>query len=47
MTGFARASGSDGAAGWSWEVKSVNRAGAGPSAAACRRGLERLDPGSA
>ena len=43
MTGFARASGSDGAAGWSWEVKSVN----GRSLdIRCRlpQGLERLDP---
>ena len=41
MTGFARAS--DGAAGWSWEVKSVN----GRSLdIRCRlpQGLERLDP---
>ncbi len=43
MTGFARASGSDGAAGWSWEVKSVNGRALDIR---CRlpQGLERLDP---
>ena len=43
MTGFARASGSDGAAGWSWEVKSVNGRALDVR---CRlpQGLERLDP---
>ncbi|MDE0050519.1 MAG: YicC family protein [Rhodospirillales bacterium] len=43
MTGFARASGSSAAAGWSWEIKSVN----GRSLdIRCRlpQGLERLDP---
>ena len=43
MTGFARASGSDGAAGWSWEIKSVNGRALDIR---CRlpHGLERLDP---
>ena len=43
MTGFARASGSDGAAGWSWEVKSVNGRALDIR---CRlpQGMERLDP---
>ena len=43
MTGFARASGSDGAAGWSWEAKSVNGRALDVR---CRlpQGLERLDP---
>lgn len=43
MTGFARASGSDDAAGWSWEVKSVNGRALDVR---CRlpHGLERLDP---
>ena len=43
MTGFARASGGDGAAGWSWEVKSVNGRALDIR---CRlpQGLERLDP---
>ena len=43
MTGFARASGSNGAAGWSWEVKSVNGRALDIR---CRlpQGLERLDP---
>ena len=43
MTGFARASGSDVAAGWSWEVKSVNGRALDIR---CRlpQGLERLDP---
>ena len=43
MTGFARASGGDGAAGWSWEVKSVNGRALDIR---CRlpHGLERLDP---
>ena len=43
MTSFARASGSDGAAGWSWEVKSVNGRALDIR---CRlpQGMERLDP---
>ena len=43
MTGFARASGGDGATGWSWEVKSVNGRALDIR---CRLppGLERLDP---
>ncbi|MDD9990975.1 MAG: YicC family protein [Rhodospirillales bacterium] len=43
MTGFARASGGDGGAGWSWEVKSVNGRALDIR---CRlpQGLERLDP---
>ena len=43
MTGFARASGGAGAAGWSWEVKSVNGRALDIR---CRlpQGLERLDP---
>ena len=43
MTGFARASGSNGVAGWSWEVKSVNGRALDIR---CRlpQGLERLDP---
>ena len=43
MTGFARASGGDGTAGWSWEVKSVNGRALDIR---CRlpQGLERLDP---
>ena len=43
MTGFARASGGDGAAGWSWEVKSVNGRALDIR---CRlpQGIERLDP---
>ena len=43
MTGFARASGSDRATGWSWEVKSVNGRALDVR---CRlpQGLERLDP---
>ena len=43
MTGFARASGGDGAAGWSWEVKSVNGRALDIR---CRlpQGMERLDP---
>ena len=43
MTGFARASGGDGAAGWSWEVKSVNGRALDIR---CRlpQGLERFDP---
>ena len=43
MTGFARASGADGASGWSWEVKSVNGRALDIR---CRlpQGLERLDP---
>ncbi len=43
MTGFARASGSDGGAGWSWEVKSVNGRALDIR---CRvpQGMERLDP---
>ena len=43
MTGFARASGSDEAAAWSWEVKSVNGRALDIR---CRlpQGLERLDP---
>ena len=43
MTGFARASGADGASGWSWEVKSVNGRGLDVR---CRlpQGLEQLDP---
>ena len=43
MTGFARASGGDGAAGWNWEVKSVNGRALDIR---CRlpQGLERLDP---
>ena len=43
MTGFARASGGNGAAGWSWEVKSVNGRALDIR---CRlpQGLERLDP---
>ena len=43
MTGFARASGGDGAAGWSWEIKSVNGRALDIR---CRlpQGLERLDP---
>ena len=43
MTGFARASGSAGAAGWSWEVKSVNGRALDIR---CRlpQGLERLEP---
>ena len=43
MTGFARASGGDGASGWSWEVKSVNGRALDIR---CRlpQGLERLDP---
>ena len=42
MTGFARASGADGASGWSWEVKSVNGRGLDVR---CRlpQGLERLE----
>ena len=43
MTGFARASGSNGVAGWSWEVRSVNGRALDIR---CRlpQGLERLDP---
>ena len=43
MTGFARASGGDGTASWSWEVKSVNGRALDIR---CRlpQGLERLDP---
>ena len=43
MTGFARASGSDGASAWSWEVRSVNGRALDIR---CRlpQGLERLDP---
>ena len=43
MTGFARASGSSAAAGWSWEIKSVNGRALDIR---CRlpQGLERLDP---
>ena len=43
MTGFARAGGSNGAAGWSWEIKSVNGRALDIR---CRlpQGLERLDP---
>ena len=43
MTGFARASGSNDAAGWSWEVKSVNGRALDIR---CRlpQGMERLDP---
>ena len=43
MTGFARASGGDGAAGWSWEIKSVNGRALDIR---CRlpQGMERLDP---
>ena len=43
MTGFARASGGDGAAAWSWEVRSVNGRALDIR---CRlpQGLERLDP---
>ena len=43
MTGFARASGGEGATGWSWEVKSVNGRALDIR---CRlpQGLERLDP---
>ena len=43
MTGFARAGGGDGAAGWSWEIKSVNGRALDIR---CRlpQGLERLDP---
>ena len=43
MTGFARASGGNGTAGWSWEVKSVNGRALDIR---CRlpQGLERLDP---
>ena len=43
MTGFARANGSNGIAGWSWEVKSVNGRALDIR---CRlpQGLERLDP---
>ena len=43
MTGFARASGSNSASGWSWEVKSVNGRALDIR---CRlpQGLERLDP---
>ena len=43
MTGFARASGGDGAAGWCWEVKSVNGRALDVR---CRlpQGMERLDP---
>ena len=43
MTGFARANGGDGAAGWSWEVKSVNGRALDIR---CRlpQGMERLDP---
>ena len=43
MTGFARASGGNGAAGWSWEIKSVNGRALDIR---CRlpQGLERLDP---
>ena len=43
MTGFARASGSRGASGWSWEIKSVNGRALDIR---CRlpQGLERLDP---
>ena len=43
MTGFARASGGDGATSWSWEVKSVNGRALDIR---CRlpQGLERLDP---
>ena len=43
MTGFARAGGGDGAAGWSWEVKSVNGRALDIR---CRlpQGMERLDP---
>ena len=43
MTGFARANGGSGAAGWSWEVKSVNGRALDIR---CRlpQGLERLDP---
>ena len=43
MTGFARASGGNGAAGWSWEVKSVNGRALDIR---CRlpQGMERLDP---
>ena len=43
MTGFARASGDNGATGWSWEVKSVNGRALDIR---CRlpQGMERLDP---
>ena len=43
MTGFARAAGSSGAAGWSWEIKSVNGRALDIR---CRlpQGLERLEP---
>ena len=43
MTGFARASGGDGASSWSWEIKSVNGRALDIR---CRlpQGLERLDP---
>ena len=43
MTGFARASGGDGATTWSWEVRSVNGRGLDVR---CRlpAGMERLDP---
>ena len=43
MTGFARASGSNGASAWSWEIKSVNGRALDIR---CRlpQGLERLDP---
>ena len=43
MTGFARASGADGACGWSWEVRSVNGRALDIR---CRlpQGMERLDP---
>ena len=43
MTGFARASGSDGGAGWSWEVKSVNGR-ALDIRSRLPQGMERLDP---
>ena len=43
MTGFARASGGEGASSWSWEIKSVNGR---TLDIRCRlpQGLERLDP---
>ena len=43
MTGFGRASGHDGAVGWSWEVKSVNGRALDVR---CRvpPGMDRLDP---
>ena len=43
MTGFARASGSNGTTGWSWEVKSVNGR-ALDIRSRLPQGLERLDP---